>query len=417
MSKFIITGGNKLGGEIAVGGAKNAVLPLIAATLLTQDTCVLTNVPEIRDVATMVEILKGLGASASLENGRLQVTAKGITGQPNSLLVSQLRASILLLGSLMHRLPNVSMPYPGGDKIGHRSIEPHLQAFRDLGALVESTEDSVAITAKKLQGTKIVLEESSVTATENALLAASLTPGTTVIKLAAMEPHVQQLGTFLQRMGAKVSGLGSPTITVEGVESLHGAEIAVIPDSEEAASLITLAAAVRGDITVTGLEPNYLEDYLLKLRKMNVRYEVGAGFVHVPAEQGQYQATKIQCGLYPKLNSDYIPPMAVLATQAHGESLLYEWMYENRLGYIPELHKMGARAEILDPHRVRITGPTPLHAAHITSFDLRMGMTLVIAALIAEGTSEISDIHHIDRGYQHLERRLRALGADITRVD
>jgi UDP-N-acetylglucosamine 1-carboxyvinyltransferase len=204
---------------------------------------------------------------------------------------------------------------------------------------------------------------------------------------------------------------------IEGVKKLHGAEIKIIPDSEESASLITLAAATRSDVTVAKTNPEFLEDYLLKIRKMGVKFEVGENYVRVFNTKDEYKATKIQCGFYPKLNSDYIPPMSVLATQAVGESMLFEWLYENRLGYVPELVRMGAKAEVLDPHRVKIIGPTPLKGQKITSFDLRMGMTLVIASLVAQGESEISEIQHVDRGYERLEERLRNLGADIKRVE
>ncbi len=418
MSKFVIQGGKELSGEIRVSGAKNAVLPLMAASLLTKDTCVLTNVPHIADVESMKAILEDLGVRVEFDGDRMTIEAGDLKkSEPDHELVSKFRASIVLLGALLSRLGTVTIPYPGGDKIGTRPISAHIEAFKTLGAEATVTDVVTLRAHSRLVGNKIVLEESSVTATENAILAAVCAEGTTVIKLAAMEPHVQQLGNFLNLMGAKISGIATPTLTIEGVTELHGAEIAVIPDSEEAASLLTLAAVTKGHITVTHVEPNFLEDYLLKIRKMNVQFRVGDTFVEVLPPEGEYQATKIQCGLYPKLNSDYLPPMSVLATQAQGETLMYEWMYEDRLGHIAELIKMGANAEILDPHRVRIIGPTSLHGQSITTYDLRMGMTLVIAALVADGTSEISDIHHIDRGYANLEQRLQALGADIKRID
>lgn len=417
MSKFIITGQKILKGEIAVSGSKNAVLPIMAASLLTTDECVLTNVPNIKDVETMGEIISDLGAKVAFTDHTIRINAKDLKkSNPLPALVSKLRGSILLLGPLLARMHSVTMPFPGGDLIGARSIDSHLAAFKQLGAIVDLEKD-VKISTDDLIGTKIVLEESSVTATENLLLAAVLAKGKTIIKLAAMEPHVQALGEFLNLMGAKIIGLGTTVIEIEGVESLHGASIKIIPDSNEAASFITLAAAVKGDIKVTNLDPDHLDDFLLRIKQMNINFTVGENYVHVLPPKKEYIGTKIQCGLYPKLNSDYVPPMAVLATQASGETFIYEWMYENRLGHIPELVKMGAKAEILDPHRVKIIGPTPLVAQSIKTYDLRMGMTLVIAALIAEGISEISDIHHIDRGYENLEEKLRNIGADIKRVD
>jgi UDP-N-acetylglucosamine 1-carboxyvinyltransferase len=233
-----------------------------------------------------------------------------------------------------------------------------------------------------------------------------------------MEPHVQQLGEFLNLMGADVNGLGTPTLVINGVASLRGARIEVIPDSSEAATFITIAAATKSEVRVSKITPGFMDDFLLKLRLMNVNFEVGPDYVLVKAPTREYQAlAKLQVGLYPKLASDDIPVMSVLATQCQGETVIYEWLYENRLGYSGDLNKMGANTQILDPHRVKIVGATPLHGASLSCSDIRNGMTLVAAALVANGRSEISDIHHIDRGYANLEQRLQALGADITRVE
>ncbi len=401
-----------------VSGAKNAIFPIIAACLLTDEDCYLSNVPEIKDKEVMVEILEDLGATVKVELNKLTINASGVNKyQTKPELVAKLRGSILFVGALLGRLGKVETVFPGGDRIGKRPIGTHLNALKTLGAVVTESAEKVIITADKLIGTKIVLEESSVVATENTILAAVKASGRTTIKLAAMEPHVQQLCEFLNLMGAKISGIGTPTIIIEGVEKLHGASITLIPDSEEAASLITLAAATKSDIIISKVNPEILDDYLLKLKMMNVQFETGPDFVRTLVPTQNYKAIKIQSGLYPKLNSDYLPPMSVLATQAEGETIIHEWMYENRQGYVPELKKMGANAEILDMDRTRIIGPTPLHGQKITTFDLRMGMTLVIAALVAEGESEISDIHHIDRGYAKLEQRLVNLGAEIKRVD
>lgn len=417
MSKFLIQGGKKLTGEVIISGSKNAVLPLMAACLLTDEECTLHNIPLIKDVESMLEIIQDLGAEVTRSGSTVKIWAKEIKkSEPNPELVKKFRGSILLVGAMLGRLGKIKLPYPGGDKIGKRPVDTHVSALQALGASAVINEN-MEFSAVHLIGTKIVLEETSVTATENAMLAAVLAEGKTVIKLAAMEPHVQQLGELLNLMGGNVSGIATPTLTIEGVSKLHGAEITVIPDSEEAASFITLAAAVKGDVKISHLNPDFLEDFLLRLRKMNVNFETGVDYVHVLPPDKEYVGSKIQCGFYPKLNSDYVPPMSVLATQAQGESLVYEWLYENRLGYVAELKKMGANAEILDPHRVKIIGPTKLHANSITGYDLRMGMTLVIAALVADGQSEINEIHHIDRGYTDLEARLRNIGADIKRVD
>ncbi len=416
MDKFIISGGKPLQGKISVSGSKNAVLPLMAACLLTSDTCVLENVPEIRDVSAMAEIFEDLGVTVDYRGRTLTITAKDLSKHnPKPELVSKLRASILLLGGLLPRLKQVELPYPGGDRIGRRPIDVHLQALSVLGVKA-SVGQNIQVSCSELVGGKIVLEESSVTATENAMLAAVLAKGKTIIKLAAMEPHVQQLAEFLNSMGADISGLGSPTLEIEGATKLHGATVSVIPDSEEAASFITLAAATKSSLLIENLNPDFLEDYLLKIKNMKVNFEVGESFVKVLPPTEPYVGTKIQCGLYPKLNSDYLPPLAVLATQAAGETLMYEWLYENRLGYVPELQKMGGNLEILDPHRLKIQGPAKLYGQKITSYDLRMGITLVIAALVAEGQTEIAEIGHVDRGYEHLEQRLQAVGANIKRI-
>jgi UDP-N-acetylglucosamine 1-carboxyvinyltransferase len=317
---------------------------------------------------------------------------------------------------MLARVGHIKLPMPGGDRIGLRPIVTHLKALQAFGAL-QKNPDELEFEATKLIGNKVVLEESSVTATENAIIAAVTAEGHSAIKLAAMEPHIQQLCNYLNLMGAKISGIASPTLEIEGVGSLHGASMEIIPDSEQAASFITLAAATKSQVTVTKLNPDFLEDYLLKIRNMKVNFEVGKDYVRVVPPTSDYVGTKIQSGLYPKLNSDFIPPMSVLATQAQGESILHEWMYENRQSYVESLVTMGANAKILDRDRVQIIGPTPLIGGKTATYDLRQGLTLVIAALVAGGESEISDIGHIDRGYERLEQRLQKLGARIKRIE
>ncbi|MBX4191525.1 MAG: UDP-N-acetylglucosamine 1-carboxyvinyltransferase [Candidatus Doudnabacteria bacterium] len=418
MSKFIINGGKKLSGEIRVSGSKNALFPLLSAALLTDEKCVFENVPEISDKKAMVEILRDLGAEVSESDHRLEITAKEIKNTTtNPQLVGKLRGSILVIGGLLGRMGEVETTEPGGDKIGSRSIDTHISSLQQLGVEFSNEHDLLTFKAVKLIGTKIIMDESSVLATENVILAAATAHGKTIIKLAAMEPHVQQLCEFINLMGGKISGIGTPTIIIEGVTKLHGAEIALIPDSNEAASFITLGAATKSDLLINGVNPDYMDDFLLKLKKMNVNFEIGPDFVRVNKPNGDYLATKIQGGLYPKLASDDIPPMAVLATQAVGKSVMNEWMYENRLGYATELMKMGAVVEAVDSHNVIFTGPTPLKGDKMTSVDIRMGMTLVIAGLVAEGTSEIEAIEHIDRGYENIEQRLTAVGADIKRIE
>lgn len=417
MAKFIINGGKKLSGEIRVSGSKNAVFPLFAAALLTDEECRFTNVPQIADKEVMLRLVKDLGAEVEVLDHAVSIKADQLAKtEPDGALTGKLRGSIVLLGSLLGRTGSAKMAFPGGDLIGKRPIDAHVAVFEALGAVV-SADGKIELKVEKLRGSKIIMEESSVTATENAILAAVLAEGKTVIKLAAMEPHVQQLCQFLNLMGAKISGIGSPSLVIDGVNKLHGAEIELIPDSNEAASMIVLAAAAKSDVRIRSLNPDFLDDTLIKLKKMNVNLKVGPDFVQVFAPSIPYMGAKIQCGLYPKLPSDDVPSFAVLATQAAGESQVYEWLYENRLGYIDQLKKMGADAQILDPHRVKITGPTPLTGQKLNSYDIRMGMTLMIAALIAEGKSEIEGVEHIDRGFENLENRLQTLGADIKRID
>src|SRR5258708_3459691 len=318
MAKFIITGGKKLEGEIKVSGSKNAMFPLFAASLLTEEECKFTNVPQIKDKEVMVEILKSLGVEVSESDHSLTIRAAAMTGSeidPN--LASKLRGSIVLLGGILGRMHKAKMSFPGGDMIGKRPIEAHISVFRTLGAKV-AFNGSIELSVDKLNGSKIIMEESSVTATENAILAAATAEGTTVIKLAAMEPHVQQLCEFLNKMGAKISGIGTTTIEIIGISKLHEAEIAIIPDYNEAASFIALGAAVQADIKVSGLNPDFLDDFLLQLKKMNINFEVGEDFVRTPPPKEEYMAAKIQCGLYPKLASDDVPSLAVLATIAKG---------------------------------------------------------------------------------------------------
>jgi len=420
MPKFIISGGKKLNGEIKISGSKNAVLALIPATLLADSSSTLTNVPSIKDVDTMAEILRKLGASVDYDK-----QAKKITIDPTGVnrfdldqqLSSKLRASILFIGPMLAKFKKVVVPSSGGDRIGVRTIDPHLISLKQLGAEI-SIDKGYEFFTKGLTGATVVLEESSVTATENLLMAASLATGTTIIKLAAMEPHVQQVAEFLNKMGAKISGIGTPTYVIEGVPILHGAEIAVVPDSNQAATYITMAAATKGHVKISQINPEFLDDFLLKIRLFGVNFKVGKDFVEVFEPEKPYRGIKkMQVGLYPKLPSDDIPPMSVLATQAEGETMIYEWLYENRLGYAPELNRMGAKTEVLDPHRVKIIGPTKLHGEKLVSTDIRMGMALVIAALVAEGQSEVENVGHIDRGYEDLEANLKSLGADIQRVE
>ena len=415
---FIIRGGRELRGEISVSGSKNTALPCIAAALLTKEPVMLENVPDILDVRLMAEIAKGLGAQVewASQERRLTIRAANLSSFAlDDALARKLRGSLLFSGALIGRLGGASLPYPGGDAIGARPLTTHLSALLALGVSIEDN-GRVILDGKNIRGALVALEETSVTATENTILAAVLAPGKTVIRLAACEPHVQELIKMLAGMGANIRWSGVSEITTEGVEALRGAEFRLNPDELEISSFAALAAATRSEIAIRGVLPEYLDAVLLQLAKMGVEFRLSGDILSISKPRRSYQGFRLQSGLYPKLGSDHLPPFAVLATQAAGTSLIHEWLYEGRLRYIDELQKMGANAMILDPHRALIIGPTPLSGREISSLDIRSGMTLIIAALTAAGETRISDIHHIDRGYEKIDERLRALGAEIQRI-
>lgn len=419
MSKFVITGGKSLNGEIVVRGSKNAVLPLIAAAVLIPETK-LANVPRIRDVDVMLEIIAELGGSFEWTGEHdLVINTSNLISKPLSDSARKLRASVLFAGPLLARFGKASLPYPGGDIIGSRPLESHITAFKALG--VEATEkESINFEVKNKKGGTIILEEPSVTATENLIIFAAGGPEEVTVRLAATEPHVQDLCKFLVKAGAQIDGIGTTTLKIRG-GSLKNTDHSVLPDELEISAFAALAAATHGDVVISPIEAEYLDSVLLQLEKMNVNFKVetAAGYtsLHILPPLGTYKAHRLQSGLYPKLVTDHLPPLAVLATQAEGATLVHDWLYEARQSYIRELIKMGANSIIMDPHRALILGPTPLYGKEVTTFDIRSGMAMIIAALIAEGETIISDIKHIDRGYENLEGRLKALGADIRRSE
>lgn len=420
MATFIITGGKPLSGEIRVGGSKNTILPLIAACMLSPEPCTIDGVPDISDVATMLEIAEGLGATIEWNKSthRIRISAKHLaSSSPNISLSRKLRGSILFVGALLGRAREVTMPSPGGDVIGARPLATHFRAFESLGAHVDEG-DLIHIDGRDIRGGEILLEESSVTATENSILAAVLTSGKTLIRLPATEPHVQELVRFLAKMGADIRWRDLSRLEIQGVEQLSGAAHRVNPDEQEISSFAILAATTQSEVTLHGVEPEYLDAVRLQLQKMGITHTFGThGVMRIHCRGSRFQSFRIQAGLYPKLGSDHLSPFAVLATQAEGTSLIHDWLYEDRFRYIAELQKMGAECNILDPHRALISGPTPLHGAEIASPDIRSGMTLVIAALAAHGKSVISDIQHLDRGYEALATRLAGIGGAIERIE
>ncbi len=416
MSSLLIEGGNPLHGSIRVPGAKNAATPLIAAALLTRGELVLKNVPEITDVSRMLQLVMSLGVAVEREKDVVRLKASDVTASKlDAKLVKSIRSSVLLFGPMLARLGEVTLPEPGGCIIGNRPLGAHLEGLRQLGAEVAALETGYQLTAKKLTGAHVVLPEFSVTATENIIMAATLASGTTTLHTAAAEPHVQDLCRCLVRMGAKISGIGTHELAIEGVRELHGAEHELIPDTVEIGTWAVLGAVSRGELAIGPVVPSHLELVLLKLKEIGVRFEMKGDMLTVSASR-QLKSFRLQALPYPGFPTDLQAPFAVLATQAMGTSLIHDPLYEGRLNYAAELVKMGANALVADPHRVVITGPTPLYGREIRSFDLRAGATLIIAGLIAAGETLISDIEVVDRGYERLDQRLRTVGARVTRV-
>lgn len=416
MSRLRIQGGRKLRGRLRVSGMKNAATPILAATLLTDEPCVLHNVPRIRDVERMLEILRSLGVAADWageHDVRIEARSADISHLDRK-AVRSMRSSVLLLGPMLARFREVEISEPGGCILGNRPLDTHLAALETLGAACTQEGDVVRLTADTLTGRTIILPEFSVTATENLMMAATLAKGRTVIKIAAAEPHVEDLGRFLQKMGAKIEGLGTHTISIDGVTKLHGAEHAVIPDQIEAGTFLVAAALMRGDLRVEGIRPDHLDIVIQKLESIGASVETGEDWAAVSAP-ATLKAFKLQTMPYPGFPTDLMAPFGVLATQCSGTTLIHETMYDGRFGFINELVKMGANAVVSDPHRALITGPTPLHGMPIKSLDLRAGATLLLAGMLSDGETIINDAEIIDRGYEKIEARFNEVGADIQR--
>lgn len=416
MGTLVIEGGQPLRGSIRVPGAKNAATPILAACLLTSDEVVINNVPEISDVGRMLDLLKQLGVNIKKNGNQVSLQADKVEAtRLDKLLVKGMRSSVLMFGPLLARLGEVVLPEPGGCIIGNRPLDAHLAGLQQLGVSVDIEGDSYHLKTNKLTGARVVLPEFSVTATENLIMAASLAEGTTIIEIAAAEPHVQDLCRCLVTMGAKISGIGTHRLVIEGVSKLHGATHNLIPDPIEAGTWAVLAAVSRGELTIGPVIPADLDLVLLKLKQIGVIFEVNGDSLKVKASR-QLKSFKLQALPYPGFPTDLQAPFSVLATQASGTSLIHDPMYEGRLSYVSELVKMGANAMIADPHRVIISGPTPLYGREIRSFDLRAGATVIIAGLIAQGETVIDGVEVVDRGYERLDERLTAVGAKLRRL-
>ncbi len=426
MEKFVIQGGYPLSGTIAAAGNKNAALPALAACLLTEEEVILRNVPRIRDVDAMLGLLAGLGVRVEWreENAVCLCAADVEDPRVDPELAERIRASFLLAGPLLARFGRAEMPPPGGDVIGRRRLDPHLDAFRALGARVDVDRRSYRLSATHgLRACDFFMDEPSVMATENALMAAALTPGATVVHNAASEPHVQDLARMLLQMGASVEGIGSNVMIVHGRESLGGADYTIGPDYLEIASFAALAAVTGGELRVRDVNPDDLRMTRLVFARLGCRIEFEDCELIVPPDQhlrvrddeGDALA-KVEDGPWPAFPADLTSIALALATQADGMVLIHEKMFENRLFFVDKLVSMGARVLLCDPHRAVVAGPSRLHGERMESPDIRAGMSMLIAALCAEGTSEIGNIRQIDRGYERIDERLRSLGARIERV-
>ena len=426
MDSFVIVGGRALSGEISVAGNKNAALKLLAATLLTDEPVTLENVPEIRDVMTMQTALSDLGTTIVREaRGKLRLHTRDLRKtSPAFSICQEMRASFILAGPLLARAGRAELPVPGGDKIGRRPLDTHVEALRQLGAEIDVRPDRYVMSAPRgLHGCDVFLSEMSVMATENALMAAVLAKGTTVLRNVASEPHVQDLCRLLIAMGARIEGVASHTLTIEGVERLHGCSFRVGPDYLEVGSFIALAAITGGEVLIRGARPEEHRITAVAYEKLGVHWEVRGDDIFVPrhdelvVREGLHGAVpRIHDAPWPGFPADLTSIALVLATQARGTCLIHEWMYESRLYWVDRLISMGARVIVCDPHRAIVTGPAKLYAQNVSSPDIRAGMALLLAALVAEGTSVIQNAQQIDRGYERIDERLRGLGAQIERV-
>ena len=427
MEAFVIEGGRRLDGTVKAAGNKNGALPILAATLLTHEPVTLTNVPRIRDVQTMLDLLDELGAEVSWTgSNEVRVHAADVSRHElDPMLCARMRASFLLAGPLLSRLGRASVPPPGGDVIGRRRLDPHIHAFARLGAEIEFREMHHELLAPGgLRGDSIFLDEASVMATENTVMAAVLTPGETVIGNAACEPHVQDLCRFLVSLGAQIEGIESNVLRIHGVDSLGGGEWRIAPDHIEVGSLIGLAAMTSSDITIEDTNPNDLVPILPALARLGVRVEIDGTTVRVPQQQQLVveddlggHIPKIEDGPWPAFPADLTSIALTVATQAFGTVLIFEKMFESRLFFVDKLVGMGARIILCDPHRAVVTGPAQLLGQRMESPDIRAGMAMLLAGLCAEGKSTIGAAHQIDKGYERIDERLRLLGAHIERVE
>lgn len=424
MAQFIIRGGHRLGGHHKPPGNKNAALPMLAACVLTDETVCLHNLPLIDDVHTMLALLDEIGVSVRLRGHTVELCARGIrTTRLNAALCRKVRSSILFAGALAARHGKAVLFPPGGDVIGRRRLDTHFDSLRQLGIAVHA-DGHYKFTARNLRGARIVLDEASVTATENAVMAATLAKGVTTIFNAACEPHVRDLCVMLNRMGARIGGVGTNSLQIKGVESLRGVAHRIAPDYVDAAGFIAAAALTGGRVTIDDAHEDDFAVISRSFAKLGVRWTIANGILRMRPcrrltilEDFGAAIPKIEDGPWPSFPSDLMSAALVLATQASGTMLFFEKMFESRMYFVDRLIEMGARIVQCDPHRVVVSGPARLHGTRLSSPDIRAGMALLLAALCAKGETVIGNAEVIDRGYENIERRLRALGADIVRSE
>lgn len=419
MSKFIINGPTKLSGEIEVSGAKNNALKILPAAILSEEKIIINNLPEIEDVQRMEELLEDLGAEIEKNQEKtISISTKNIKKtELNDLLARKLRASILLVGPLLARFGEAKLPHPGGCVIGKRPIDLFLEGFQALGATIEETSNYFIFKAKNgLRGNKIFFPTISVTATECIMMAAVLARGATELHNAAMEPEIPALAEYLNKQGAKIKGAGTSTIIIEGVEKISAGTYDIIPDRIEAGTFTIMGALTNSEIKIKNCDPSHLEALFIKLKHIGAELEIGENYI-LTKKHSALKATNIRTHEYPGFATDLQPPFTLLLTQANGMSLVHEAVFEGRLFYTDLLATMGANVIMCDPHRAVLNGPTKLYGKKLTSPDLRAGITMVLAGLIAEGETVIENVYQINRGYGNIAERLRALGADIRTVE
>ena len=416
---YRIEGGVPLRGDVAVSGSKNAALPLIAGSLLCSGETVLQNVPFLRDTKAMLKTLEFLGAETSFQDGTVRIRTHNVQSKPIPIeFVGKLRGSIVLLGPLLARFGVVEMAYPGGCVLGKRPIEAHIAALKQLGAQ-DMSHDEVLHFRGQLKSARVVLPEFSVTATENAILAAALLPGVTQIDMAAAEPHVQEISKMVQAMGAEVEGIGTHTVKIRGRPDLNCPQHRIPSDYLEIGALAVAAMVTGGKVRLHDVEYDHLISFLNALTRMGVvwKYEEAEKILFIDGELSSLRPTRIQTNIFPGFPTDLLPPLGVAMTQANGVSRIFEMLFEGRMAYLYELEKMGAHIEVLNSHQALVIGPAKLKGRTVASNDIRAGVAMVIAGLCAEGETTVTDVQYIERGYDHLDTKLRNLGARIEKIE